>query len=211
MLNLAPAAIQRHTFSHSLLTWLRHLGGPGLILLGLLDNSLIPVPGSMDALTIVLAANQRTWWPYYAGMATIGALIGGFLTYRLAEKEGNERLQRRVPRNKMKKVEGIFNRWGFGAIAIAAILPPPVPMVPFLLAAGATHYSRKKFIGALALGRGARYVILSFLAAIYGRRILRLISHHATPIVIVAIVLSIAATVAILILRHTKRKAEQNA
>ncbi len=73
-------AIQHHTFSRRLLLWLGHLGGPGLILLGILDNSVVPVPGSMDVLTIVLAANQRDWWPYYAAMATVGSLIGGYLT-----------------------------------------------------------------------------------------------------------------------------------
>jgi membrane protein YqaA with SNARE-associated domain len=213
MLNIALAAVQRRSFSRGLLIWLRHLGGPGLILLALLDNSVVPVPGSMDALTIVLAANQRAWWPYYAAMATIGSIIGGYLTYRLAQKEGNERLKRRVPRDAMKKVEGIFNRWGFGAIAIASVLPPPAPMVPFLIAAGATHYSRNKFIAALAVGRGVRYGVLAFLAALYGRRILHLISHHATPVVIVSVVLSVAVIVAIFVLRlrHSRRKTEQHA
>lgn len=211
MLNISFDLIQKHTFERSLWIWLRHLGGPGLILLGLLDNSVVPVPGSMDALTIVLAANQRVWWIYYSGMATVGSLIGGYLTYRLAQKEGNERLHRRVPRDKMKKIEGIFNRWGFGAIAIAAILPPPVPMVPFLLAAGATHYPRHKFLGSLALGRGIRYSVLGYLAAIYGRSILRLISHHATPIAIVSIVGAVAAVCAVLLLRYKRRKAEQHA
>lgn len=211
MLNLALAEIQRHSFARSLLTWLHHLGGPGLILLAVVDNSPVPVPGSMDALTIILAADQRTWWPYYAGMATIGSLIGGYLTYGVAQREGNERLKRRVPRSKMKKVEAIFNRWGFAAIALAALLPPPVPMVPFLIAAGATHYSRNKFLGALAIGRAIRYGVLAFLAAIYGRRILRLISHHATPIAIVVIVAIIAATIGILVLRYTRRKTAQHA
>jgi len=60
--------------------WFYHLGGAGLILLGLLDSSAIPVPGSMDALTIVLSAHARQWWPYYAFMATAGSVIGGYLT-----------------------------------------------------------------------------------------------------------------------------------
>ena len=51
-------------------TWLQRLGGPGLILLGLLDNSAIPLPGSMDLLVILLSAHHRQWWPYYALMAT---------------------------------------------------------------------------------------------------------------------------------------------
>jgi membrane protein DedA with SNARE-associated domain len=210
-LNAFLAFIQRRGFSRSLLRWLHHLGGPGLILLGLLDNSVVPVPGSMDALTIVLAANQRDWWPYYAAMATAGALIGGYLTYRLAQKEGKERLATRVPRSKMQKVETIFERWGFGAIAIAALLPPPAPMVPFLLAAGAAQYPRKKFLSALALGRSIRYGVLAFLAAMYGRQILRMISKHGRLIVII-VGISVAVGVAtVLLLRRAKRKAPQHA
>src|SRR5580693_254773 len=46
----------------SVWTWLRHLGGVGLILLGLADNSVVPLPGSMDVLTILLAARHRDLW-----------------------------------------------------------------------------------------------------------------------------------------------------
>src|SRR5580658_975048 len=38
----------------SAMHWLIHLGGPGLILLGIADNSLIPLPGSTDIVTILL-------------------------------------------------------------------------------------------------------------------------------------------------------------
>jgi membrane protein YqaA with SNARE-associated domain len=203
-------SIQRGSF-RSLLTWLRHLGGPSLILLGLLDNSLVPVPGSMDALTVVLAASQRNWWPYYAAMATVGSLIGGYLTYRLARREGKERLAARLSPGKMKTVEGVFERWGFGAIAIAAVLPPPAPRVPFLLAAGAAQYPRKKFLAALAIGRGARYVALSFLAAIYGRRIIRVIFQHGRIVLIIASICAAAAILIMVLLGRRKREAKQRA
>ena len=73
-------------------TWqhLRRLGGPGLVLLGIADNSVVPLTGSMDVLTIWLAARHREPWPYYAAMATIGAVIGGYITYALARKGGKE-------------------------------------------------------------------------------------------------------------------------
>ena len=206
---LILTSIQRGSF-RSLLIWLRHLGGPGLILLGLLDNSLVPVPGSMDALTVVLAASQRGWWPYYAAMATVGSLIGGYLTYRLARREGKERLAARLSASKMKKVEGVFERWGFGAITIAAVLPPPAPMVPFLLAAGAAQYPRKKFLAALAIGRGVRYFALSFLAAIYGRRIIRVIFQNGRVILIITGVCA-AAAILIMVLLGRKPKAKQRA
>ena len=123
--------------AHEVFHWLHHLGGPGLIVLGLIDNSVIPVPGSMDALTIILSANQRKLWPYYALMATIGSVIGGYVTYRISFRQGKSALERRFSRKRINKVTKTFEKWGFGAVLIPAMLPPPAPMVPFLIAAGA--------------------------------------------------------------------------
>ena len=157
----------------SAVRWLVHLGGPGLIALGVIDNSPIPLPGSMDAATILLAAHHRNLWVYYAIMATLGAALGGYLTYRIARKGGKETLEKRLSKRKATKVYAIFERWGFAAVAIPAILPPPFPIVPMLLAAGAMQYPARKFLAALALGRGIRYTILAYLGAHYGRNIVR--------------------------------------
>ena len=61
--------------------WIRHLGGPGLILLGLADNtSFISAPtGSGDVFLSVLSAHQHEWWAYYAFMATVGEGLGATL------------------------------------------------------------------------------------------------------------------------------------
>lgn len=162
-------------------SWLRHLGGLGLILLGLADNSVVPLPGSMDALTILLAARHHELWWYYAFMATVGAVIGGYVTYYLARKGGKEAFERKLSKSRADKVSKRFERWGFFAVAVPALLPPPFPIVPFLLAAGAMQYSRRKFVAALALGRGIRYTIVAGLGAIYGRHIVRFFSRYYKP------------------------------
>ena len=194
----------------TLSAWFIHLGGPGLIPLGLLDNSVIPVPGSMDALTIVLAAHQRQLWPYYALMATAGAVLGGYITFRLAHKQGKDLLERKMKHGLMKKIYDLFRKWGFGAIAIPAMLPPPVPMVPFLVVAGATNYPTKKFLAALAVGRAARYTALAYLASVYGRQILRLFSQYGLPILYVLIGLAIVSAV-FTVIDHYREKAEVKA
>src|ERR1700719_4055832 len=144
---------------------LRRLGGVGLVVLGVADNSVIPLTGSMDVLTIYLAARHRQTWLYYALMATIGAVIGGYITYSLARKGGKQAMERRLSKRRAAKVYKRFERWGFSAIAVPALLPPPFPFVPFLLAAGALQYSRKKFLTALVVGRGIRYSIAAYLGA----------------------------------------------
>jgi membrane protein YqaA with SNARE-associated domain len=198
---LSLVSILRPTLSRSLSAWFHHLGGPGLILLGLIDSSAVPIPGSMDALTIVLAAEQRELWPYYALMATIGSVFGGYLTFRLARTQGKAALAHKLSRSNMKKAHDIFGKWGFGAIAIPAVLPPPVPIVPFVLAAGATQYSPRKFLVALTLGRTVRYSALAFVAAFYGRRMWTLISRHGWTILWVAITLAAIGAVASMFLR----------
>jgi membrane protein YqaA with SNARE-associated domain len=183
----------------SVWTWLRHLGGVGLVLLGLADNSVVPLPGSMDVLTILLAARHSNLWWYYAFMATVGAVIGGYITYGLARKGGKEAFERKLSKKTADKVFQRFERWGFFAVAVPAILPPPFPIVPFLLAAGALQYSRRKFVGALALGRGVRFTIVAGLGAIYGRHIVRFFSRYYKPALFTLIGLAVIAGIVSLV------------
>ncbi|MGB8521997.1 MAG: VTT domain-containing protein [Candidatus Acidiferrales bacterium] len=185
--------------------WIFHLGAFGLIPLGVLDASVIPLPGSMDVLTIVLAAKQPDWWIYYALMATVGSVTGNYLTYRLARKGGKETLERKLSRKNMNMVTRNFERWGLGAIAIPALLPPPMPLVPFVLAAGATKYPLKKFLAALTVARIVRYSILSLLAARYGREIILFMRSHGHPVAFAVAAVAAIAAVVFLVLHYSKK------
>jgi membrane protein DedA with SNARE-associated domain len=74
----------------------------------------------------------------------------------------------------------------------------PVPVSPFLLTAGATRYPRRKFLAALALGRAAKFLALSFFAATYGRRAaVRTLDHYGTIILWgIGIALIVGVTIA---------------
>jgi membrane protein YqaA with SNARE-associated domain len=178
---------------------LRRMGGPGLVLLGIADNSVVPLTGSMDVLTIWLAARHREPWPYYALMATVGAVIGGYITYYLARKGGKETMERKLSKRRAKQVSKAFERWGFFAVAVPALLPPPFPFVPFLLAAGAMQYPKQKFLGALTLGRGVRYSIAAGLGYLYGNHILRFFSRYYKPAMAILIGLALIGAILSLI------------
>jgi membrane protein YqaA with SNARE-associated domain len=184
-----------------LLYW---LGALGFIPLGILDHSVVPIPGSMDAMTIVLSARQPQLWFYYAVMATIGSLVGAFITFRLARKGGQKGLARWISKKAADKAEKSFMRWGFGAIAIPALLPPPVPMLPFVVVAGTMQYSVNKFLAAIAMGRIVRYGLLAFIAATYGRRVVGVFIRQDRAVIIALIVVVVGVSAILWFLHSAK-------
>jgi membrane protein YqaA with SNARE-associated domain len=185
----------------------RRLGGPGLILLGVVDASFIPTPGSMDALTIVLAAAHPSWWPYYALMATTGAVIGAWLTFRIGRKGGKEGLEKRFGKQKMQKVYERVEKYGFATVFLSAILPPPIPTVPFVLAAGALKYSRAKFAAAFTLGRVLRYSAEAYAASVYGKQILGFLTRYQEPLLWIFVSLAVAGALTGIVMWQRRKHA----
>ena len=165
---------------------LLHLGGLGLIALGIL-GSMVPIPGGLEAATLILAAHDRGGWWYYALMATIGAVAGGYVTYSFGQKGGKAALaayRKASHKSVLLGWVGGFERFGFRTISIAALLPPPLPLMPFLVAAGALGYPRKKFLLALSLGRIVRYVVVALIGALYGHAAATYLHHYEEPALI---------------------------
>lgn len=188
----------------SLVRW----GGPGLVLVGIIDQSFIPVPGGIDVLTIVLAASHPKTWPYYAVMAVIGTVIGAQLTYELSKKGGKETLEKKLPRKQICKLEKKFEKYGFSAVFIPCLLPPPLPAVPFLAGAGALQYPRKKFVPAVATGRAIRYFIVAYLGHHFGKPIIGFFKRYELEIIIAFVVLIIGASLGGYLLRKWQMSKE---
>ena len=196
--------------------WMLRLGGPGLIVLGLIDSSVIPTPGGMDVFVLLLTAHHREWWPYYGAMATVGSVLGGYLTYRLAQKGGKAGLEKKIGKKRSQKVYKKFEKGGFSSVLIGSLLPPPFPLVPVLMAAGVMQYSRNKFLAALIIGRSIRFFSLAFLGRLYGTAIAGWLGRYYKPFLYVLISMGVAAGIGALLYfkwyrpRHQPRREIQN-
>ena len=60
------------------------------------------------------------------------------------------------------------------SVALPAILPPPMPLSPFVLAAGALKMSRKKFLITFTVSRFLRHAAFAALGIYYGPHVLRM-------------------------------------
>ncbi len=159
------------------LGWLMQLGGVGLFALAVIDSSVIPIPlpGSTDLVLLLLTAfrSQSIASPIiFASCAFAGSVLGGYTTWATGKKGGEAALDRLGKGRFVRRIEGWVKRNGLLSVALASLLPPPVPLMPFLLAAGALGLSRGRFLISYCSGRATRYGMVAWLGYKYGRAVL---------------------------------------
>ena len=188
-LNAAPVG---GTGSHKL-GWVINLGGVGLFGLAVLDSSVIPVslPGSTDLVLLLLTVfrSKSIASPVIFGScAFAGSVTGGYMTWAAGKKGGEAALEKLGKGRMVRRVRGWVKRNGVVSVAIAALLPPPVPLMPFLFAAGALGLSRARFFIAYGGGRALRYGLVAWVGYAYGRVVIsfwqRDLKGWSTPILV---------------------------
>ncbi len=192
----APAAHAGH-----MPAWLIHLGMPGLFVVSLLDAAIIPLPlpGSGDVLLLLLCAQGGSHPVLLAVIAIVASIIGGYTTWKAGQKGGEAMLNHFAPKRMVRLVTRWMKGHGFATIAASAIAPPPIPLMPLLLGAGALGASRRQFLAAFTLARAVRYSVVAWVGATYGRRVLRTwdryLSNWSAPILWTFFSLLVAAIV----------------
>jgi membrane protein YqaA with SNARE-associated domain len=137
----------------------------------------LPVPGSTDLLLILLVVHHAD--PVLAGLAAfVGSIVGGYLTWGAGAKGGEAALHRYLPKRFARRLTGWVEKNGTLAVSASAMFPPPFPLMPILLAAGALGVSRKKFLLSFGLARAVRYSLVTWLAVAYGRAMVRAFRHY---------------------------------
>jgi len=94
---------------------------------------------------------------------------------------------RRSAGGRAEKIHGWVQRNKFLSVAIPAILPPPLPFKPFVLAAGVFQIPMDSFAVALIVGRGLRYSIEGFLAMRYGEQATRYLVQNKLEFTLIVI------------------------
>ncbi len=170
----APAHAHGH-HANRFLHLLFSFGVAGLFFVSIVDSSFVPlpIPGVTDIMIILFAA-QKTNWLLLVALATSGSAIGGYFSYQVGQSGGMAFLEKHVPARIFKRVCDWMENHAILSVALPALLPPPMPLSPFVLAAGALKMSRSKFMTTFTISRAARHSIAAFLGVHYGRQVLHL-------------------------------------
>ena len=181
-----------------------YFAAPAMIIIGALDSSLLSLPEINDYLVVGRCYKDPNAAFYFPLFAATGSVIGCNLLYTIVRRGGQAVLRKRFPLENIKRVERAYERFGFLAIGIPAILPPPLPFKIFVATAGALEYPRWKFLLTVMIARSLRYYVEGILAVFYGRRVLLFMKDNGLVILsIVGSVVLIAVIVYLIRWRKT--------
>jgi membrane protein YqaA with SNARE-associated domain len=168
-----------------------YYAAPAMVLIGALDSSLLSLPEINDYLVVGRCYKYPSAVFYFPLFAAAGSVLGCWLLYSLMRRGGQAVLRKRFKPESIQRVERAYERFGFLAIAIPAILPPPLPFKIFVATAGTLEYPRWKFLLTVMIARSFRYYVEGILAVFYGRRVLLFMKDNGL------VILSAVAAVAI--------------
>ena len=177
--------------------WLMHMGILGLFFVAVVDSSVVPLPlpGSTDLLLLWLVAHSGNPW-LLAPCAIAGSILGGYTTWHIGRRGGEAALRRYVPARLLRPIVGWVERHRILAVFLPAVLPPPIPLLPFALASGALGVSRRRFLLVFGAARSLRYSFIAWLGVAYGRRLVHLwsasLQQWSTPLLSVFLILLVA-------------------
>lgn len=142
--------------------------GPlGLFAVAVLDSSFVPLPSSADALMLLLTAAHPRWMVFYALVATAGSTLGCWILYYASRRAGRRALGR-FSESKQKRVKELIDRYDVLSVLVASVLPPPFPFKLFVITAGVFRFSLTRFLVAIVVGRGFRFLLEGYFAVRYG-------------------------------------------
>ena len=163
-----------HDFVRHLYLFLAHLGPWGLLIMGVLDSSFLFMPLGNDLLIIGLTSQHPKLLFLYAAAATIGSVLGCVLLDLVVRRQGQAGLERIAGAKRMDYLKKKIGERAAFSLALASLAPPPFPFTPFVAAASAFAYPRRKMFTVIAVSRMIRFTLVGLLAVFFGQRLLRI-------------------------------------
>jgi membrane protein YqaA with SNARE-associated domain len=183
-----------------------YLAAPAMIIIGALDSSLLSLPEINDYLVVGRCYKDPSAAFYFPLFAAAGSVIGCNLLYTIVRRGGQAVLRKRFKLSSIKKVERAYERFGFLAIGIPAILPPPLPFKIFVATAGALEYPRWKFLLTVMIARSFRYYVEGILAVFYGRRVLLFMKDNGLVVISIVGALALVGGIVYLIVNRRRNR-----
>ena len=178
-----------------------YYAGPAMVVIGALDSSLLSLPEINDYLVVARCFSDPKAAFYFPLFAAAGSVVGCMLLYTIMRRGGQAVMRRRFKAENIERVERAYARYGVLALAVPALLPPPMPFKIFVATAGALEYPRWRFMVTIMAARSLRYYVEGTLAVFYGEAVIDFLRHNGL-ILLSAVAAVLLAGVGLYLLRR---------
>ena len=164
--------------------------GPwALFLVAFAESSFFPIPPDVLLIALSVARPSRSF--VFAGISTIGSILGAAFGYLLGfqfyELAGHPIIRFYGVEQRYLQVQALYQHYDALAVAVAGFTP--IPYKVFTIAAGAFHISFVNFILASIFSRGARFVLVAGLIWWLGPEIKRFIDRYFNLLTVAFVIL----------------------
>lgn len=155
-------------------------GTTALFVLAFAEASFFPIPPDPLLIALALGAPKRALW--FAGICTLGSVLGGIAGYAIGWglwSGVDQFFYAYVPgvsEEAFSQVQNYYNTYDFWAVFVAGFTPLPYKV--FALSAGVFEISLPVFALATVLSRGLRFFVLAGLIYYFGPGIQRFIDRY---------------------------------
>jgi membrane protein YqaA with SNARE-associated domain len=171
---------------HHFFRFLFQLGYLGPFVMGVLDSSFLFLPFGNDLLVVALTARHHQRYLLYVAMAVAGSTLGVLLITWAARKLGEAGITRMAGERRFSYLKGKIEKRGAVVLALGCLAPPPFPFTMVVAVTSALGYSRPKLLATVGISRAVRFLILGYLAILYGRWIIHAIGTPAFKWTVIA-------------------------
>ena len=144
------------------------------------ESSIFPIPPDAMLIPMVLANRAKAW--VYAGICTVGSVLGGILGYAIGyyvyETLGQWLIDLYGLAAQAEAYRNAYNDWGLWIILIKGLTPIPYKLVT--IASGAAAFDFWVFLAASIVTRGLRFFMVAGLLFWLGDPIREFIERRLT-------------------------------
>jgi len=164
-------------------------GQAGLFLVAFAESSFFPIPPDVLIIALVLPPTNAS--PFVTGLVcTVGSVSGAIAGWLIGRWGGRPILDKLFQPEKVRQVEKLYDRYGVGAVLVAAFTP--IPYKVFTIASGVFRLNIVGFTVASVIGRGARFFLVAYLTRWFGGWIVQRLDK-AMVAVLVAVGMALGA------------------
>ena len=146
----------------------------GLFVVSFLESSFFPIPPDVLLIPLCLGEPELSFW--FAGICSVGSIIGGMAGYGIGLWGGRPLLRRLFSERKIAAVHSYYDRYNAWATGIAGLTPLPYKL--FTLSGGAFEINFKIFVLASIVSRSLRFFAVATLVFFFGEVAKGFIDRH---------------------------------